>query len=235
MDNEKFQRGLRQAASTLLIAAFCGAIGYVIATGVVQYRYGWPEPDLTFIAKNYLTLRVTDARTWTDVNLVVGLSFCLGLLLAARIVTERLTRFGVTHWMTVKELARKNFFGDARTGFVLAKTTGPKQRGKYIVSGKYPHCLVVAPTSRGKGVGFVIPNLLTYKGSAVVLEKRSVTIMTYALCGFSNFASIGIQIAGLGGMAPERQPELAQLAFRAMLGGTLACLMTACVAGLLVG
>lgn len=72
-------------------------------------------------------------------------------------------------------------------------------------------------------------------GSAVVLEKRSVTIMTYALCGFSNFASIGIQIAGLGGMAPERQPELAQLAFRAMLGGTLACLMTACVAGLLVG
>lgn len=173
MDNEKFQRGLRQAASTLLIAAFCGAIGYVIATGVVQYRYGWPEPDLTFIAKNYLTLRVTDARTWTDVNLVVGLSFCLGLLLAARIVTERLTRFGVTHWMTVKELARKNFFGDARTGFVLAKTTGPKQRGKYIVSGKYPHCLVVAPTSRGKGVGFVIPNLLTYKGSAAVLDVKS--------------------------------------------------------------
>lgn len=173
MENEKFQRGLRQAGSTLLIATFCAAIGYVIATGVVQYRYGWPEPDLTFIVTNYLTLRLVDARTWTDVNLIVGLSFCLGLLLAARIVTERLTHFGVTHWMTVKEMARKNFFGDARTGFVLAKTSGPKGKGKYIVSGKHPHCLVVAPTGRGKGVGFVIPNLLTYKGSAAVLDVKS--------------------------------------------------------------
>ena len=55
-----------------------------------------------------------------------------------------------------------------------------------------------------------------------------------ALCGFSNFASIGIQIGGLGAMAPERQSDLAQLGFRAMLGGTLACFMTACIAGILL-
>lgn len=171
--SEKFQIGLRQAGSTLLIAGFCAAIGYVIATGLVQYRYGWPEPELTFLAKNYLTLRRADPRTWTDINLIIGLTFCLGLLLAARIVSERLTRFGVTDWMTVKEMARKNFFGDARTGFVLAKTSGPKGKGKYIVSGKHPHCLVVAPTGRGKGVGFVIPNLLSYKGSAAVLDVKS--------------------------------------------------------------
>ncbi|ADB14706.1 Na+ dependent nucleoside transporter domain protein [Pirellula staleyi DSM 6068] len=71
-------------------------------------------------------------------------------------------------------------------------------------------------------------------GSDVQLSERSVMILTYALCGFSNFASIGIQIGGLGGMAPERQSELAQLGFRAMLGGTLACFMTACVAGILL-
>jgi CNT family concentrative nucleoside transporter len=58
--------------------------------------------------------------------------------------------------------------------------------------------------------------------------------MTYALCGFSNFASIGIQIGGLGAMAPDRQGDLARLGLRAMLGGTLACLMTACVAGVLI-
>lgn len=70
--------------------------------------------------------------------------------------------------------------------------------------------------------------------SGVQLSDRTIVIMTYALCGFSNFASIGIQIGGLGAMAPERQSDLARLGLRAMLGGTLACMMTACVAGLLV-
>jgi CNT family concentrative nucleoside transporter len=71
-------------------------------------------------------------------------------------------------------------------------------------------------------------------GSGVELSERTIDILTYALCGFSNFASIGIQIGGLGGMAPQRQGDLARLGLRAMLGGTLACLMTACVAGVLV-
>lgn len=70
--------------------------------------------------------------------------------------------------------------------------------------------------------------------SGVQLSRRTVSILAYALCGFSNFASIGIQIGGLGGLAPERQSDLARLGLRAMLGGTLACLMTGCVAGLLV-
>ncbi|RLS73673.1 MAG: NupC/NupG family nucleoside CNT transporter, partial [Planctomycetota bacterium] len=55
----------------------------------------------------------------------------------------------------------------------------------------------------------------------------------YALCGFSNFPSIGIQIGGIGALAPERRKELTEIAFRAMLGGTLACCMTACIAGIL--
>jgi CNT family concentrative nucleoside transporter len=70
--------------------------------------------------------------------------------------------------------------------------------------------------------------------SEVKLQPRSVTILTYALCGFSNFASIGIQIGGLGALAPERQSDLARLGLRAMLGGTLATLMTATIAGMLL-
>jgi CNT family concentrative nucleoside transporter len=54
------------------------------------------------------------------------------------------------------------------------------------------------------------------------------------LCGFANFSSIGIQIGGIGGMAPERQRDLAQLGLRAMLGGALANFMTACIAGMLL-
>ena len=71
-------------------------------------------------------------------------------------------------------------------------------------------------------------------GSEVVLSERTRTILTYALCGFANFGSIGIQIGGIGGIAPERRLELAKLAMPAMLGGTFAMMMTACVAGLLI-
>ena len=68
----------------------------------------------------------------------------------------------------------------------------------------------------------------------VALTKRSQDLLTYALCGFANFGSIGIQIGGIGALAPERRGDLARLGLRAMLGGTLACFMTACVAGVLL-
>jgi CNT family concentrative nucleoside transporter len=70
--------------------------------------------------------------------------------------------------------------------------------------------------------------------SRVELSPRTQHILTYALCGFSNFGAIGIQIGGIGGLVPERRSDLAQLGLRAMLGGTLACCMTACVAGVLM-
>lgn len=66
------------------------------------------------------------------------------------------------------------------------------------------------------------------------LSEKSRVIATYALCGFSNFSSIAIQIGGIGSIAPERKSELASLGLRAMIAGTLACLQTATIAGLLV-
>ena len=66
-----------------------------------------------------------------------------------------------------------------------------------------------------------------------MLTQRSIIILTYALCGFSNFASIGIQIGGISSLAPNQRGHLAQLGLRALLGGTLACLMTAAIAGML--
>ena len=67
------------------------------------------------------------------------------------------------------------------------------------------------------------------------LSERSKVILTYALCGFSNFGAIGIQIGGIGPLAPERRGDLAQLGMRAMFGGMLACCMTACMAGVMYG
>jgi CNT family concentrative nucleoside transporter len=69
--------------------------------------------------------------------------------------------------------------------------------------------------------------------SEVQLSPRSVRILTYALSGFANFGAIGIQIGGIGGIAPNRRSDLARFGLRAMIGGALACCMTACIAGLL--
>jgi len=65
------------------------------------------------------------------------------------------------------------------------------------------------------------------------LSQHSVLISTYALCGFANFSSIAIQLGGIGGLAPERRPDIARLGLRAVLGGTLATMMTATIAGVL--
>jgi CNT family concentrative nucleoside transporter len=66
------------------------------------------------------------------------------------------------------------------------------------------------------------------------LSPRSIVISTYALCGFANFSSIAIQVGGIGTLAPERRQDLARLGMRSLLGGTLACLMTACIAGIFI-
>jgi len=66
------------------------------------------------------------------------------------------------------------------------------------------------------------------------LHPRSVMLSTYALCGFSNFATIGVLLGGLSPLIPHRSQEIAQLSFRSLVGGTATCLITACVAGFLV-
>ena len=70
--------------------------------------------------------------------------------------------------------------------------------------------------------------------SLPVISERAKLIATYALCGFSNIGSIGITIAGIGSIAPSRQSDLAQMGVRAMIGGSIACFMTACIAGILL-
>src|SRR5467141_2270198 len=67
-----------------------------------------------------------------------------------------------------------------------------------------------------------------------VLDPRSFTIATFALCGFANLSSIGIQIGGIGALAPNKRGELARLGIRAMLAGTMANLMSASIAGMLL-
>jgi CNT family concentrative nucleoside transporter len=72
------------------------------------------------------------------------------------------------------------------------------------------------------------------KNAGVFAEQKSVIIATYILCGFANFASIGIQIGGIGALAPDKRTPLSELGFAALLGGTVASLFTAVIVGMLI-
>jgi CNT family concentrative nucleoside transporter len=65
-------------------------------------------------------------------------------------------------------------------------------------------------------------------------NEKSVIITTYALCGFSNFASIGIQIGGIGSLAPGQRNTLTSFGIKALIGGTIACFLTGAIAGLFI-
>ena len=66
------------------------------------------------------------------------------------------------------------------------------------------------------------------------ISERTAIISSYALCGFANFGSIGIQLGGIGGIAPNRKKELAKIVSKAMIGGALASWLTATIAGILI-
>lgn len=78
-----------------------------------------------------------------------------------------------------------------------------------------------------------LADIVNGKVAGVSLSDEGKLIATYALCGFANFSSIAIQIGGIGGLAPERRSDLARFGLRAVLGGTIATLMTATIAGVL--
>jgi CNT family concentrative nucleoside transporter len=87
------------------------------------------------------------------------------------------------------------------------------------------------------GTRMVLNELIAYAKLGTLketLDPRTFTIATYALCGFANFSSIGIQIGGIGALAPERKQDLARLGLRALLAGTFANFLTACIAGVLL-
>ncbi|GAH53815.1 unnamed protein product, partial [marine sediment metagenome] len=88
--------------------------------------------------------------------------------------------------------------------------------------------------SRIIGERVIVTEVVAYKHLATELEKlepRSAVITAYALCGFAHFASMAIFVGGISALAPDRTRDIAGVAVRTLLAATLACLVTACVAG----
>ncbi|GAA0307847.1 type IV secretory system conjugative DNA transfer family protein [Rhodovulum strictum] len=164
----------RIAGGILSLTLIGLAIGYVVATGYLTLRYGLSTEriDFTLLAREYNALGANAPRDFLWVNLILGVSGLAAFLLGITLLGEALTRFGTTHWQTRGEMKRNGFFAKPGGGFLLGKLGPPNSKRPFLVSKTFPHALIVAPTGRGKGVGFVIPNLLTYKGSAVVLDVK---------------------------------------------------------------
>lgn len=108
----------------------------------------------------------------------------------------------------------------------------------FIMGAPWNECLLLGQLI---GEKTVLNELVAYahmaemlKEGGEILSERSVLIASYALCGFANILSIGIQIAGIGAIAPERKSDLAQLGIRALIGGSMATFLTASIAGMLM-
>ncbi|XP_037652780.1 solute carrier family 28 member 3 isoform X2 [Choloepus didactylus] len=113
---------------------------------------------------------------------------------------------------------------DSQDSFMVAKLIGYKTFFNEFVA--YEHLSKLINLREAAGPKFV-------NGEQQYLSIRSETIATYALCGFSNFGSLGIVIGGLTSLAPSRKRDIASGAMRALIAGTIACFMTACIAGML--
>lgn len=83
-------------------------------------------------------------------------------------------------------------------------------------------------------LGTILQGKFMLDGKVVEITQRTKIIMSYALCGFANLGSIGIQLGGIGGIAPERRGDLAKLGIRALIAGTFASFLTANIAGILI-
>ena len=85
------------------------------------------------------------------------------------------------------------------------------------------------------GTKIAVNEMVAYSTMVTMnLSERATTLLTYALCGFANFSSIGIQLGGIGALVPERRVLLSKLGLYAVLAGTLANLLSAFIAGLLL-
>ena len=161
-------------AAVVSLGLVGAAIGMVLAT--IYLTLAEPalpvDADPTFILRNYAWLQSARPDAFLIVNLFAGVSAVGGIMVSSLLAGNALTRYGRTHWQTRREMKRSGFFGPLGTGFVLGKAKSRLSPSQLITSIRFPHALLVAPTGRGKTVGFVIPNLLTFKGSAVVLDVK---------------------------------------------------------------
>ena len=162
-------------AGAVAFGTFGAALGYTIASTYVTYSFGGSisEPDFGFLAQNVVPLYHRAPQTfWTAATIIAGFTLAPLGMVSAMALNEKLTTYGTTDFQTPTQMKKNGFLMQPGHGFILGKLGSPRSRQPFIVSETFPHAMMIAPTGRGKGVGFVIPNLLIFKGSVVVLDPK---------------------------------------------------------------
>ena len=220
--------GLGVSAGHLLTASLISAPAALVLAKIMLPETETPvaleesEKELENTATNVIEAAANGAAEGMKlaINIAAMLIAFLGLIMFVDIILG-----GIGSWVGI-ELSLSRISGTLF--YPLAWIMGIEQAD----------CLVAGDLLGKKMVVnefFAYIELTKEGGAAEEISERTRTILTYALCGFSNFGAIGIQLGGIGPLAPNRKGDLAQLGFRAMLGGMLAACMTACVAGMMYG
>ncbi|MCE2825774.1 MAG: hypothetical protein LW626_01610 [Verrucomicrobium sp.] len=152
------------------------------------------------------------------INVVAMLLAFTSLVAAANWILGE--AFGVVGWQTRQPL--QTLLGYAHAPFAWLMGIPPKD------------CLAVGQILGERIVLSEFIGYLSLSRQQASLDPRSYVIAAYALCGFANFGSVAIQIGGIGALVPGRRKDLAGVGLKAMMGGLLACYMTACVVGVLI-
>lgn len=153
-----------------------------------------------------------------SINVIAMLiAFIAVVALANYLITFPQTRMGVTDPVTLQRI-----FGWLNAPFA------------WLMGIPWHDCPAIGQALGERIVLNEFVGYLTLTSPSVHVDNRSFIIATYALCGFANFASIAIQVGGIGSLVPERRSDMARLGIRSMIGGVLASYMTACVAGILL-
>lgn len=166
---------------TLIFAVILSLpLGLLVSSLYVTFQSGFdPQAlrDLDLLAFWHVTPFVTGKVTDTfriGLQLMGGTTAATIIVVFAAFYLRSTDHHGTARWARYSEMARAGYIRPYRkiSGPIFGKTTGPRSFGKYLTNGDQPHSLIVAPTRAGKGVGVVIPTLLTFNGSALVLDVK---------------------------------------------------------------
>lgn len=215
------------SAGHLLSASFMSApAALVIAKIILPETEKAPDvhPDHLKLGNEFKGTNVMDSACKGAGD---GLKLALNIMamLVAVIALIALVNFGLSHiggWMNIQDLTMQRILGYIFAPFAWLMGIPAKD---------------ILPVGQLLGVRTVINEFVAYVDLSKIqaaLDPRSSAIAVYALCGFANISSIAIQIGGISILVPEKRAELAKLSLYSLIGGTLACFMTACVAGMLI-
>ncbi len=225
-------------ATHLLVASIISAPAALLTAKIMLPQTEETDREL-FVPRHRMGTNLVDALTsgtTEGVKLAVNVAAMLLVFTAMISLVNYILQDGLGAWTGLNERIRS--FGDGRyAGLTLQFILGVVMAPVAWVIGVPAGDLMVAGQLIGEKT--VLNEFYAYvsfgqlKDAGVIAHEKTIIILTYALCGFANFASIGIQVGGISAIAPGQRTLLARLGAKSMIAGTIAALMTACVAGML--